>query len=89
MNSDDVDEAEEMLNDENNDLISLMKDSAVENGDLTTNDDVKDGSNEDFDDVAAIAESLQPKGNTLSSTSVSWRSLLYFNDAHINFDGWF
>ncbi|XP_044733035.1 helicase domino isoform X2 [Chrysoperla carnea] len=45
-------------------LKSLLDDTSKEDGDKAENKDNL------FNDVAAIAESIQPKGNTLSSTSV-------------------
>ncbi|XP_065203272.1 helicase domino-like isoform X2 [Planococcus citri] len=63
---DDDDESKSDDSDESSDgLMSLLKDSTLENGDMN-----EENTDEKIDDVAAIAESIQPKGNTLSSTSV-------------------
>lgn len=53
-------------------LKSLLDDSQSEGEDTKT-----DKNNDLINDAAAIAESIQPKGNTLSSTSVSMNHLYY------------
>ena len=64
--SEDENGDEKMIEDEENDgLRSLLRDTNLENGDV--NDENAD---EKINNVAAIAESIQPKGNTLSSTCV-------------------
>lgn len=62
---------DECQNSEEVGLKSLLDDSQNEGDTKTENQDL-------IDDAAAIAESIQPKGNTLSSTSVRFSFFVIF-----------
>lgn len=55
-------------------LKSLLDDSSS----VQNEGEIKTDNQDLIDDAAAIAESIQPKGNTLSSTSVSWFLIIFF-----------